>query len=186
MLLLVAVMDDVFRGASAQDCTSPENVKRKDAMTTRPEPDRGIQMQMVRRVERLSSSAENVDLETCPPTDAPRSRLVDEGDFRDRKMTMLWSIPGSGNTFARTIIEMAPGVYTGSVYGDRAIAKLMPGEQDELQTASACQKLSAIKSHQFGPLNDNCGFPIFTICDFRVSQAILLVRHPLSAAWAEF
>ena len=34
------------------------------------------------------------------------------------KQAVLVSFPGSGNTWARHLIEQASGIYTGSVYGD--------------------------------------------------------------------
>eukprot|EP00756_Hemistasia_phaeocysticola_P024348 Hpha_TRINITY_DN15946_c2_g1::TRINITY_DN15946_c2_g1_i1::g.73123::m.73123 len=41
---------------------------------------------------------------------------------------IFWSFPGSGNTWIRFLIEQATGTYTGSVYQDLDIIKLMPGE----------------------------------------------------------
>eukprot|EP01064_Diplonema_japonicum_P025184 TRINITY_DN3621_c0_g1_i1.p1 TRINITY_DN3621_c0_g1~~TRINITY_DN3621_c0_g1_i1.p1 ORF type:complete len:989 (+),score=120.85 TRINITY_DN3621_c0_g1_i1:71-3037(+) len=41
---------------------------------------------------------------------------------------LFWSFPGSGNTWIRFLIEQATGYYTGSVYRDLDIIKVMPGE----------------------------------------------------------
>ncbi|KAJ9435532.1 WSCD family member [Diplonema papillatum] len=41
---------------------------------------------------------------------------------------LFWSFPGSGNTWIRLLIEQATGHYTGSVYRDLDIIKVMPGE----------------------------------------------------------
>ena len=41
---------------------------------------------------------------------------------------IFWSFPGSGNTWIRFLIEQATGYYTGSVYRDLDIIKVMPGE----------------------------------------------------------
>eukprot|EP00755_Sulcionema_specki_P020617 Sspe_Gene.72395::Locus_43198_Transcript_1_1_Confidence_1.000_Length_3165::g.72395::m.72395 len=41
---------------------------------------------------------------------------------------IFWSFPGSGNTWIRFLIEQATGIYTGSVYRDLDIIKIMPGE----------------------------------------------------------
>ena len=44
-----------------------------------------------------------------------RVKLGNEGQF---DLTILTSFPGSGNTWARLLIEDATGFYTGSVYDD--------------------------------------------------------------------
>ena len=41
---------------------------------------------------------------------------------------LFWSFPGSGNTWIRFLLEQATGYYTGSVYRDLDIIKVMPGE----------------------------------------------------------
>ena len=41
---------------------------------------------------------------------------------------LLWSYLGSGNTMARMLIEVATGIYTGSVYTDLSLLPLFPGE----------------------------------------------------------
>eukprot|EP01065_Artemidia_motanka_P035019 TRINITY_DN42975_c0_g1_i1.p1 TRINITY_DN42975_c0_g1~~TRINITY_DN42975_c0_g1_i1.p1 ORF type:complete len:1017 (+),score=268.76 TRINITY_DN42975_c0_g1_i1:47-3052(+) len=54
---------------------------------------------------------------------------------------IFWSFPGSGNTWIRFLIEQATGIYTGSVYQDLDIIKLMPGEM-------RCDKsVVALKGH---------------------------------------
>ena len=42
---------------------------------------------------------------------------------------VLYTFPGSGNTWCRLLIEYATGVFTGSIYGDAQLKKIMPGER---------------------------------------------------------
>ena len=50
--------------------------------------------------------------------------------FRTEKSipSVLASFPGSGNTWARLLLEFSSGVYTGSVYDDIDLMRLMPAE----------------------------------------------------------
>ena len=41
---------------------------------------------------------------------------------------MLYTFPGSGNTWARLLIEYSTNIYTGSVYNDKTLLKALPGE----------------------------------------------------------
>jgi len=41
---------------------------------------------------------------------------------------ILWSFPGSGNTWTRDLLEISTGYHTGSVYNDAALYELYPGE----------------------------------------------------------
>lgn len=42
---------------------------------------------------------------------------------------VLYTFPGSGNTWVRMLIEYASGVHTGSIYRDQKILSVMPGEE---------------------------------------------------------
>eukprot|EP01062_Namystynia_karyoxenos_P030940 TRINITY_DN23004_c0_g1_i1.p1 TRINITY_DN23004_c0_g1~~TRINITY_DN23004_c0_g1_i1.p1 ORF type:complete len:1051 (+),score=335.27 TRINITY_DN23004_c0_g1_i1:92-3244(+) len=79
----------------------------------------------------------------------PRSRTMGEchvtREFLPVELNVtppiFWSFPGSGNTWIRFLIEQSTGVYTGSVYQDLDIIKLMPGEM-------RCDKsVVAVKGH---------------------------------------
>ena len=41
---------------------------------------------------------------------------------------LLYSFPGSGNTWCRLLIEWSTGVYTGSMYDDESLTSVLPGE----------------------------------------------------------
>ena len=52
---------------------------------------------------------------------------------------LLYSFPGSGNTWCRLLIEWSIGIFTGSMYDDKSLVNILPGE-------SHCDlKVSAIK-----------------------------------------
>ena len=41
---------------------------------------------------------------------------------------LLISFPGSGNTWMRLLIEYSTGIYSGSIYADKSLFEIMPGE----------------------------------------------------------
>jgi hypothetical protein len=105
----------------------------------------------------------------------------------ERLPAMLYTFPGSGNTWCRLLIEYATGVYTGCVYDDAALLKELPGE-------FTCNwSVSAVKvhptSHSFkdlykGPLlSDRQKCQVGGVSHF--DKAILLVRNPFDSFWAE-
>ena len=53
-----------------------------------------------------------------------------ERGFRTEKSipSVLASFPGSGNTWARLLLEFSSGIYHGSVYDDIDLMRLMPAE----------------------------------------------------------
>ena len=93
---------------------------------------------------------------------------------------LIWTFPGSGNTCARALTELATGMRTGSVYQDRSLADLMPAELYPVHTVSQCAILSAIKAHQWTQALSR------SVCKGRVSTAVMIVRHPIPAIWSEF
>lgn len=48
--------------------------------------------------------------------------------WNQRRPPLLYSFPGSGNTWVRLLIELSTGIYTGSVYDDHALREMLPGE----------------------------------------------------------
>jgi hypothetical protein len=54
---------------------------------------------------------------------------------------LLWTFPGSGNTWVRLLLDFATGIYTGSIYSDVSLLPLLPGE-------GACDaRALAVKAH---------------------------------------
>ncbi|XP_076813107.1 sialate:O-sulfotransferase 1-like [Clavelina lepadiformis] len=80
----------------------------------------------------------------------------------------LRSVPGSGNTWLRHLIESATGVFTGSVYHDQVLAS--GGFLGELDNTSS-GRTSVIKAHAAGNSN---------------SKNIVLIRNPFDAILAEY
>lgn len=170
MILLLVVAKDL----PASFCKRPEILERRARLEHSGQPAAGIRQAMLQRAfgrvpQKKCAKTKRRYCKNCTPT-------------------LLWTFPGSGNTFVRGLIEAATSIYTGSVFNDRQIAKKFPGETAKLDKYAKCQRVAVIKAH---PNHDNCkshkcGFPIFTICDRRVLKAVIVTRHPVSAAWAEF
>lgn len=151
------------------------------------EPIPSLMLQMINRAQKhLAASAHQRNVVHRCSREAPTRRYVDD---RSRVAPILWTFPGSGNTFLRTLIEAATGVLSGSVFNDKAIAEHMPGETGPVKTAAECSRYSVIKAHSnmmpgaLG-LDDSCGIAWFERCSGKIDKCIMLVRHPFSAGWA--
>lgn len=112
----------------------------------------------------------------CRP--ATVSTISKCGKFRERKFrngssdaAALASFPGSGNTWSRMLLEFGSGVFTGSIYDDIDLMRLLPAEGAE---GSA---VLAVKAHVH---------PSKYIFRTGAKRVLLLVRHPFDAIWAEY
>jgi hypothetical protein len=104
-----------------------------------------------------------------------RSALVEEAP------ALLWSCAGSGNTFLRSLIELATDRLTGSVYHDRESSEVFAAELRPVNTTASCARLSVVKVHGVGnPIKFS------QICGGTVRRAVFLIRHPFRAALAEY
>ncbi|NWT42521.1 WSCD2 protein, partial [Chroicocephalus maculipennis] len=91
---------------------------------------------------------------------------------RAKQLVALASFPGAGNTWARHLIELATGFYTGSYYFDGSLYnKGFKGERDHWRSG----RTICIKTHESGQKE---------IKSF--DSAILLIRNPYKALMAEF
>eukprot|EP00049_Salpingoeca_infusionum_P019235 m.360986 g.360986 ORF g.360986 m.360986 type:complete len:379 (+) comp19264_c0_seq1:334-1470(+) len=123
----------------------------------------------------------------------PKRHFLPSPDASCSAPPLLWSFPGSGNTFVRLLIEAATSIYTGSVYTDESLANLLPGEAD-------CEdRVIAIKLHpNIAPFGGPFSYPQ-TFLKARVDcpnngrlpkpqfdSAVIVMRHPLNAIWAEY
>ena len=96
---------------------------------------------------------------------------------RTKPVTALVSFPGSGNTWMRYLIEQATGVFTGSVYCDRGLKVVHPGEHIVtgnvivVKTHQAEATLVPISQEMFGKTHYN--------------QAIFIIRNPYDALLSE-
>ncbi|NXF32342.1 WSCD2 protein, partial [Nyctibius bracteatus] len=92
---------------------------------------------------------------------------------RAKQLVALASFPGAGNTWARHLIELATGFYTGSYYFDGSLYNKagFKGERDHWRS----RRTICIKTHESGQKE---------IESF--DSAILLIRNPYKALMAEF
>ena len=89
----------------------------------------------------------------------------------NRSSVMLASFPGSGNTWARMLLEYGSSRFTGSTYDDIDLMRLMPGEgRDD-------SSVIAVKTHVY---------PREFMPRVQPTAVMFLVRHPFNALWAEF
>ncbi|XP_076139371.1 sialate:O-sulfotransferase 2-like isoform X2 [Alosa pseudoharengus] len=89
-----------------------------------------------------------------------------------KQLMALASFPGSGNTWARHLIELATGFYTGSYYFDRSLyEKGFKGEKDNWKSG----RTICIKTHEKGKQEIEA-----------FDSGILLIRNPYRTLMAEF
>ncbi|XP_070689847.1 sialate:O-sulfotransferase 2 [Pempheris klunzingeri] len=91
---------------------------------------------------------------------------------RAKQLVALASFPGAGNTWARHLIELTTGFYTGSYYFDGSLYnKGFKGERDHWRSG----RTICIKTHESGKKE---------IESF--DSSILMIRNPYKALMAEF
>jgi hypothetical protein len=101
---------------------------------------------------------------------------------------MLYTFPGSGNTWCRLLIEYSTGIYSGAVYNDDKLLEALPGE------FTCNHRVSVVKVHPhthgfeelrtgtFNSDNNKCKKGEVQ----RFKRAILLIRNPFDSIWSEF
>ncbi|XP_028852978.1 sialate:O-sulfotransferase 2 [Denticeps clupeoides] len=91
---------------------------------------------------------------------------------RTKFLVALASFPGAGNTWARHLIELATGLYTGSFYFDGSLYnKGFKGERDHWRSG----RTICIKTHESGKKEIEA-----------FDASILMIRNPYKALMAEF
>ncbi|TRY71302.1 hypothetical protein DNTS_002245 [Danionella cerebrum] len=91
---------------------------------------------------------------------------------RSKRLIALASFPGAGNTWARHLIELATGYYTGSYYFDGSLYnKGFKGERDNWRSG----RTICIKTHESGRKEIEA-----------FDTSILMIRNPYKALMAEF
>ncbi|CAH1780846.1 unnamed protein product [Owenia fusiformis] len=107
---------------------------------------------------------------TCEPMDSNSTCQPLKFSKRLLPVTALYSLPGSGNTWMRHLIQQITGIYTGSVYNDTDLLQNgFPGE------GIKDGKVVVVKTHRVQTLDKG---------DYK--QAIILLRNPFEAYLAEF
>jgi len=110
-------------------------------------------------------------------------------DVEKRLPPMLYTFPGSGNTWIRLLIEYGTGIYSGSVYNDNALMDALPAE-------FTCNwKVSVIKVHptthafkdlKNGGFRSDGGLKCTKGKVLTFKRAVLLIRNPFDSIWSEF
>ncbi len=101
---------------------------------------------------------------------------------------LLYTFPGSGNTWCRLLIEYATGIYTGSVYNDESLLKALPGEFTCNWQVSAVKahphthRASELYSGQYNSDNNKCKRGNIQ----RFERSVLLIRDPFDSIWSEY
>jgi hypothetical protein len=113
----------------------------------------------------------------------------------ERLPPVLYSFPGSGNTWCRQLIEYSTGIYTGSLYDDQSLLRTLPGE------AFCNQRVSVVKAHpdythalklfpRYSKKGKDHGNSQAKCLKGNITsnfhRAIVLVRNPYDAIWSDY
>jgi hypothetical protein len=60
--------------------------------------------------------------------DSRRFLVINNNSINQWLPPLLYSFPGSGNTWVRLLIDWSTGVYSGSFYFDKSLLSILPGE----------------------------------------------------------
>ena len=101
---------------------------------------------------------------------------------------MLYTYPGSGNTWSRLLIEYATGILTGSVYNDGSLREALPGE------FKCNYEVSVVKvhphTHDWHGLHSGNFNSDDNKCKrgqvHHFERAIILLRDPFDSIWSEY
>ena len=122
---------------------------------------------------------------------------------------LLWTFPGTGNTWIRMLLDYSTGTYTGAIYGDPSLLPLLPGEGrcdrsvvalkahpthiDSLDfihdgdTSALPGSSSALSPPQPVFRFNITRKPQYAKCErYRFRSAIVVLRDPYRAIWAEY
>ena len=135
------------------------------------------------------SAQDDAKLQECLRFEARRFMRPKEVQLRGSMVPpVLYTFPGSGNTWTRQLIEYSTGIYTGSVYNDGSLKKDLPGEM-------TCDKtVSVIKAHPTthpfkkmikGTIHSD-GKKCMKKNIRAWTHAIFVVRNPWRAIWSEY
>ncbi|PIK50208.1 putative WSC domain-containing protein 2-like [Apostichopus japonicus] len=114
--------------------------------------------------EEESRHQANVDMDICKS-----KKLASQGS---RPIVALASLPGSGNTWVRHLLESASGIFTGSIYSDKRLFRAgFFGEYENPWDGT----LLVVKCHRFKTENSQ-----------QYDTGIVLVRNPFKAMISEY
>jgi hypothetical protein len=104
---------------------------------------------------------------------------------------MLYTFPGSGNTWARLLIEYSTNVYTGSVYNDPTLLKALPGEYkcnwevSVVKVHPHTHPFEGLRTGKFFSDSGKCKSGGINNAGKGFDKAILLIRDPYDSIWSE-
>ena len=76
--------------------------------------------------------------------DSRRFLAINNSTIQQWSPPLLYSFPGSGNTWARLLIDWSTGVYSGSFYTDKTLLSILPGERKCDRSVSIIKGISFI------------------------------------------
>ena len=125
----------------------------------------------------LATNMEHKDEIECPAFFKQRSFVPNEYSALNNPPALLWTFPGSGNTWARMIIESGTGFFSGALYDDSSLRTVFPGE------GKCGPNVVIVKSHhkieEIRQFSNNCHIKPF-------NRAIVIIRDPFDAIFAEY
>lgn len=111
---------------------------------------------------------------------------VDANSSHYRVPPLLYSFPGSGNTWLRLLIDFSTNVYSGSVYSDKSLLKILPGERKcdgSVSVIKAHPHLQTFAHFNSGDLPSKC---TSLLRHLPVSRMVFLLRDPFSSIFSEY
>lgn len=112
---------------------------------------------------------------------------IEETQMLQDKVVLLASVPGSGNTFTRLMLESATRIHTGSIYNDKTLSNVLKGEPYQKQEIFVKTHFPCRGCHwkrmkkSFASFTDTDQFP-----EELTIGNIFVLRHPFKAFAAEF
>jgi hypothetical protein len=151
----------------------------------------------------------SITRKSCRETYDKRDYLdANDVETANRVPPVLYTFPGSGNTWVRMLIEYATGIYTGSVYNDGKIRIVMPGEFECSRRNSVIKvhpnhypgvsiayrnasverlKMEVAAGIRLRSLPRKCQTADITgvLNIYRFKKAVLLIRNPFASMYSE-
>ena len=135
----------------------------------------------VNSLEELSGNGQEFTKQKLNPINCT-PKLGKHGQFN---LVYLLSLPGSGNTWTRFLIEQSTGYLTGSVYNDGGLKKALKGEFEDPND----NKTIVVKNHNphlGGPVPAKNGKPAKPGYRNKVSGCIFIIRDLVDSILADF
>jgi len=103
-----------------------------------------------------------------------------------RPPSLLYSFPGSGNTWLRLLLDHSTGVFSGSVYDDKGLYVILPGERacdTSVSVTKAHPHLQSFGQFEARDLPRKCS-NLFSLTT-TITKIVFLYRNPYHAIFSE-